>query len=779
MQAIARMPIVVMLTLMMIVPLGVLSDDASGDIVPDFFLDLDQTIVHLKEENNYNDTFILTVRNQCVHALRIRVVIDGSGLQISPQISTLTLPPYSQSDIEITAATSEGADHSVRLILITAELTHADGVAMTGKDRGAQVLGYIHRQHDISMQVDPVEATRGDATEFEIVLTNNGNTVEYATINFLTNDDIGGYATVDILPIPVGEYRKYPCVITVPRDAPDDPEPLKFVVRSESDSDLRIDGSVEVLVEDSRGSRSNDGSGNIIIFLIGITFVLLFFLFLVSHPRYSRNRITSIFLILIIAMGSTLVSVPETGSGQIIPEIDVVVNPAQVVLNPSPFINDGAATGTTTVTISSSEILDSAVRVTIDAPGYQFGYVHEHRVSAAQSATFEVGTAILKGEPYRVTSATVHIEIIEIEGVPVTGTSEAQAGFIIQSTPYSLPIPTPHLPIASIEKDESITIDIEVQNLGNAVDTNTFSVTNKNDLEEYGIRIGNHTKEQDIDPSNSTIVSIEIMQEEDLKDEFYLLRFEASGWDGISFGSKIILVPDEIVGKDENESPTAHIDTITPNPAEEGETVELEGSGTDDGSIETYEWKSSIDGELSSGPDSDISVSDLSVGEHTISLRVQDDEGAWSSSVIEELDVIERTDSNTPPIVAFTLPTPGENVTGTILIEGTAADDDGTVKEVELSLGGGPWFEVAGKETWRYVWTSETVSNGPYSISARSFDGTDHSEVVSVNITISNEPETNDPGGEDDNLVPGIPMMCVVAVIGVAAIIHRRKEKQH
>jgi hypothetical protein len=78
-----------------------------------------------------------------------------------------------------------------------------------------------------------------------------------------------------------------------------------------------------------------------------------------------------------------------------------------------------------------------------------------------------------------------------------------------------------------------------------------------------------------------------------------------------------------------NQRPTAIIDSISPSPAVQGETVTFSGHGTDsDGSIIAYEWRSSIDSVLSSS--SSFSTSSLSVGTHTIYFRVQDNNNEWS-----------------------------------------------------------------------------------------------------------------------------------------------------
>ncbi len=85
-----------------------------------------------------------------------------------------------------------------------------------------------------------------------------------------------------------------------------------------------------------------------------------------------------------------------------------------------------------------------------------------------------------------------------------------------------------------------------------------------------------------------------------------------------------------------NQPPTAFIDSIIPNPATEGDTVTFTGRGEDaDGNIAAYSWISSIDDNLSN--QASFSKADLSVGTHTITFKVQDNNDAWSDPVVQEL----------------------------------------------------------------------------------------------------------------------------------------------
>jgi len=85
--------------------------------------------------------------------------------------------------------------------------------------------------------------------------------------------------------------------------------------------------------------------------------------------------------------------------------------------------------------------------------------------------------------------------------------------------------------------------------------------------------------------------------------------------------------------------PVASIKSITPDSAEEGEAVTFTGKGTDADGIEQYQWSSSRDGVLYQGTASAFTTDNLSVGTHTITLRVQDNNDAWSIDVQKELKV--------------------------------------------------------------------------------------------------------------------------------------------
>jgi outer membrane protein assembly factor BamB len=88
--------------------------------------------------------------------------------------------------------------------------------------------------------------------------------------------------------------------------------------------------------------------------------------------------------------------------------------------------------------------------------------------------------------------------------------------------------------------------------------------------------------------------------------------------------------------------PTASIDSISPDPAEqEKDTVEFRGQGSDpNGSVVAYQWESYIDGFLSDEEDFDRPASELSPGTHTIFFMVKDNDGLWSTQDIGYVKIV-------------------------------------------------------------------------------------------------------------------------------------------
>ena len=120
--------------------------------------------------------------------------------------------------------------------------------------------------------------------------------------------------------------------------------------------------------------------------------------------------------------------------------------------------------------------------------------------------------------------------------------------------------------------------------------------------------------------------------------------------------------------------PIAYIDSISPNPANQGQLVSFIGHGTDsDGSVVAWNWRSTIDGQLSTS--ASFSTSGLSVGVHTIYFKVKDNSGLWSTEVSRQLTVNptggqpDFAVSGNPSSLTFVIPESGSTVqTSTITV---------------------------------------------------------------------------------------------------------------
>lgn len=81
-----------------------------------------------------------------------------------------------------------------------------------------------------------------------------------------------------------------------------------------------------------------------------------------------------------------------------------------------------------------------------------------------------------------------------------------------------------------------------------------------------------------------------------------------------------------------NTKPISNIENISPLKATKGNNLKFKGQSQDlDGNITKYLWKSDLDGIISTLEN--FSISNLSIGNHTITYKVMDDNFTWSEEV--------------------------------------------------------------------------------------------------------------------------------------------------
>ena len=130
--------------------------------------------------------------------------------------------------------------------------------------------------------------------------------------------------------------------------------------------------------------------------------------------------------------------------------------------------------------------------------------------------------------------------------------------------------------------------------------------------------------------------------------------------------------------------PEAYIDNPNPSPVVQGRLVNFYGTGYDeDGTVVAYEWTSDIDGLLST--DEDFSTTDLQVGIHNITFRVQDDSDDWSFPAFSQLQIL----ANQAPVVTIDSVSPNPAHPGEVIsFQATTSDSDGTIVAYEWTIGG-------------------------------------------------------------------------------------------
>ncbi len=111
----------------------------------------------------------------------------------------------------------------------------------------------------------------------------------------------------------------------------------------------------------------------------------------------------------------------------------------------------------------------------------------------------------------------------------------------------------------------------------------------------------------------------------------YLIRIHDAGSNDLSTDSYTLTV---LGATFESYAPIARIESINPGAVVVGDSITFVGSGDDvDGEVIGYEWRSSLDGILSQ--EAQFETSTMTVGTHDVYLRVRDNQGIWSTEVLE------------------------------------------------------------------------------------------------------------------------------------------------
>ena len=179
--------------------------------------------------------------------------------------------------------------------------------------------------------------------------------------------------------------------------------------------------------------------------------------------------------------------------------------------------------------------------------------------------------------------------------------------------------------------------------------------------------------------------------------------------------------------------PSASI-SASPNPAETGELVTFDGSGSTDidGSITKYEWDLDGNGtfETDTGTQSFASAQYFTPGPHTVRLKVSDTGEPTPHTDQDQVTVTVQG----PPDASFNI-SPGSPKTGdTITLTSTSSDSDGVIAGQEWDLDNdGDFDDASGAAT-----TTSFFAAGTYQIRLLVTDDDGNSSVATDSVTVSN-----------------------------------------
>jgi len=257
----------------------------------------------------------------------------------------------------------------------------------------------------------------------------------------------------------------------------------------------------------------------------------------------------------------------------------------------------------------------------------------------------------------------------------------------------------------------------------------------------------------------------------------HTLRFRA--YDGELY-SEIVELILNVDNDQANAPPMVTIDYPEDGVEVEG-TITISGTASDgdgDETIETIELSMNGGGwEEASGTTSWSYEWDTTLFEDgTITLEVRAFDGIDYSDIQEISLIVKNVQENIKPEVSILTPLPNTEVSTDVYCTGQAADEDGEIEKVEISIDTGAWLQIQGTGTWAFSWDSTTVENGIHTLRVRSYDG----EEYSFTITVNNEEEKEGDNWYDEPFyIGGLVSVIIVVVIVVALLFMRKRNDEY
>lgn len=219
----------------------------------------------------------------------------------------------------------------------------------------------------------------------------------------------------------------------------------------------------------------------------------------------------------------------------------------------------------------------------------------------------------------------------------------------------------------------------------------------------------------------------------------------------------------------QNQAPTATIISVSPSEAEFGEEIYFSGIGSDpDGSITEFYWNSSRDGKI--GNTRSFYKSNLSIGTHTISFKVKDDDNTWSEIVTTNVKINASSQINNPPIANAGGPYTGF-VNDTITFNANNSYDPDENDTITNYI----WYFH--DETTASGITVQKMYNktGEYNVTLRVTDRYGEINENTTIITITNQSNNQTSNGDEKDGTPGFEIVIILISIFLISYFKRKK----
>ncbi|MBM4249731.1 MAG: hypothetical protein FJ149_09950 [Euryarchaeota archaeon] len=149
---------------------------------------------------------------------------------------------------------------------------------------------------------------------------------------------------------------------------------------------------------------------------------------------------------------------------------------------------------------------------------------------------------------------------------------------------------------------------------------------------------------------------------------------------------------------------------------------------------------------------------------------------AVSAALLPSLCTPDVAAAPAKPQCAITRPYDNDTVSGRFRVTGTALSSSDPIIRVQLRIDGGGLLIANGTESWHFDVDTALLQNGPHTVEARSFDGTQYSEPAIVTFEVKNGRPPGPPGTPTYVLV-ALTVSLVAAMAALAWRLAARKRR--